>query len=61
MDLFIKGGTVVTMDAEFRVIEDGAVAIEGDRIAAVGRRVDLEPSAHAAKTIDASGTLVLPG
>ena len=30
MDLFIKGGTVVTMDAEFRVIEDGAVAIEGD-------------------------------
>jgi len=61
LDLFVKGGTVVTMDAEFRVIEDGAVAIEGDRIAAVGRRVDLEPSSHAAKTIDASGTLVLPG
>ena len=42
MDLFISGGTVVTMDAEFRVIEDGGVAIEGDVIVAVGKRADLE-------------------
>ncbi len=62
MDLFISGGTVVTMDAEFRVIEDGGVAIEGDVIAEVGKRADLESKAHAAKkTIDARGTLVLPG
>jgi 5-methylthioadenosine/S-adenosylhomocysteine deaminase len=61
VDLFVKGGTVITMDAEFRVIEDGAVAIEGDRIVAVGKRTDLEPRAHSAKTINASGTLVLPG
>ncbi len=49
------------MDADFRVIEDGAVAIEGERIAAVGKRVDLEGRSHGAKTIAASGTLVLPG
>lgn len=62
MDLFISGGTVVTMDAEFRVIEDGGVAIEGDSIAAVGKRADLEPKTRGAKkTIDARGTLVLPG
>ncbi len=62
MDLFISGGTVVTMDAEFRVIEDGGVAIEGDTIAAVGKRADLEPKSRGAKkTIDARGTLVLPG
>lgn len=62
MDLFISGGTVITMDAEFRVIEDGAVAIEGDVIAEVGKRADLEPKARGAKkTIDARGTLVLPG
>ena len=62
MDLFVSGGTVITMDAEFRVIEDGAVAIEGDSIAAsrqalrsgIAIRQEL-------KTIDASGTLVLPG
>jgi 5-methylthioadenosine/S-adenosylhomocysteine deaminase len=62
LDLFISGGTVITMDAEFRVIEDGAVAIEGDVIAEVGKRADLEPKARGAKkTIDARGTLVLPG
>lgn len=62
MDIFISGGTVITMDAEFRVIEDGGVAIEGDAIAAVGKRADLEPTARGAKkTIDARGTLVLPG
>jgi 5-methylthioadenosine/S-adenosylhomocysteine deaminase len=62
LDLFISGGTVVTMDAEFRVIEDGGVAIEGDVIAEIGKRADLEPKARAAKkTIDARGTLVLPG
>jgi len=61
MSLFVSGGTVITMDADFRVIENGAVAIEGDSIVAVGRRSDLEPQFGGAKTIDARGTLVLPG
>jgi 5-methylthioadenosine/S-adenosylhomocysteine deaminase len=62
LDLFISGGTVVTMDAEFRVIEDGGVAVEGDLITEVGKRADLEPKFRGAKkTIDARGTLVLPG
>jgi 5-methylthioadenosine/S-adenosylhomocysteine deaminase len=61
VDLFIAGGTVITMDAEFRVIEDGAVAIEGDTIAAVGRYVDLEPKFGRARRIEATGTLVMPG
>jgi 5-methylthioadenosine/S-adenosylhomocysteine deaminase len=61
VDLFISGGSVVTMDAEFRVIEDGGVAIEGDTIAAVGKRSELEAKARGAKTIDARGTLVMPG
>lgn len=61
MDLFISGGNVITMDPEFRVIEDGAVAIQGDTIVAVGRRADLETQSRAAKTIDAAGTIVMPG
>ena len=61
MDLLISGGTVITMDAEFRVIEDGAVAIEGDTITAVGKREELEPRARGAKIIDSSTALVTPG
>ena len=61
MDLLISGGTVVTMDAEFRVIEDGAVAIEGDTITAVGARTELEPQARGARIIDSSTALVTPG
>jgi len=61
VDLLISGGTVITMDAEFRVIEDGAVAIEGDTITAVGKRAELEPRARGAKIIDSSTALVTPG
>jgi 5-methylthioadenosine/S-adenosylhomocysteine deaminase len=61
VDLFVSGGTVVTMDAQRRVIEDGGVAIQGDAIAAVGRQADLESQSNGARVIDASGTLVLPG
>ncbi|MEU5852671.1 hypothetical protein [Saccharopolyspora shandongensis] len=35
-DLLLSGGTVVTMDDERRILEPGAVAINGDRIIAVG-------------------------
>jgi 5-methylthioadenosine/S-adenosylhomocysteine deaminase len=61
VDLLISGGTVITMDPEFRVIEDGAVSIQGDTIVAVGRRVDLEARSSGAKIIDAAGTIVMPG
>ena len=61
MDLFIVGGTVVTMDKERRVIEDGAVAIKGDKIVAVGKRVDVVKGRTAQRTINATGKFVIPG
>ncbi|MGA9356069.1 MAG: amidohydrolase [Terriglobales bacterium] len=54
-------GTVVTMDAARTVLNDGAIAITGDTIAAVGPRAEIEATFHAAKTIDARGKLILPG
>src|SRR2546425_7926549 len=36
IDLLVAGGTVVTMDAERRVVEDGAVAVSSDTIVAGG-------------------------
>lgn len=60
-DLMISGGTVVSMDANRTVYEDGAIVIVGDTIAAVGPRADLEHQYQVRNTIDARGKLVLPG
>lgn len=42
MDLLITDTVVVTCDAQRHVVEDGAVAMEGNRIAAVGASAELE-------------------
>jgi 5-methylthioadenosine/S-adenosylhomocysteine deaminase len=61
VDLVIAGGTVVTMDADRRILEDGAVAVKADQIVAVGKRAEIEAKYTAAAHIDAAGHLVLPG
>ncbi len=62
VDLLIKNANyVVTVDSERRVIRDGAVAIEGMRIADVGKSSELERKYPRAETIDAKGKLVMPG
>jgi 5-methylthioadenosine/S-adenosylhomocysteine deaminase len=61
VDLLVTGGTVVTMDGQRRVIENGAVVILGDSIVAVGPRAEIESKFEAAHTIDAHGSLMLPG
>src|SRR5229473_1343168 len=60
-DLVIAGGTVVTMDAKRRILEDSAVAVRGDAILDVGPRAQIEAKYSAATHIDATGHLVLPG
>ena len=60
-DLIVTGGAVVTMNAERRIIEDGAVAVKGDAIVAVGPRAAVEAKYSGAQTVDAKGKLVLPG
>jgi 5-methylthioadenosine/S-adenosylhomocysteine deaminase len=60
-DLIVRGGTVVTMDAARRIVEDGAVAVRGGRIVAVGTRAEVERRFAARETIDAAGRVVMPG
>ena len=60
-DLLITGGTVITMDSARRVIDDGAVAIVGDRIAAVGTSAELRDRFRAREVIDARRKVVMPG
>jgi len=60
-DLLIVGGTVVTMDKDHRLIEDGAVAIKDGKIALVGTRAAVTKNLRARETIDAAGKVVIPG
>jgi 5-methylthioadenosine/S-adenosylhomocysteine deaminase len=60
-DLLITGGIVVTMDGPRSIYDDGAVAVTGGTIVAVGPRTEIEARYTAAQTIDAKNKLVLPG
>jgi cytosine/adenosine deaminase-related metal-dependent hydrolase len=61
VDLIITHGVVITVDAGRRIFSDGAVAIQGDRILAVGHSADVELSYAASRVIDAQGGVVQPG
>ncbi|MCD9022957.1 amidohydrolase family protein [Cohnella silvisoli] len=60
-DILIKGGTVLTMDPTRKMINDGALAISGNKIEAVGTSADITTRFEASKVIDARGKLVMPG
>ena len=51
---------IITMDGERRIIRDGAVVIEGSRVAQVGKSADLA-DITAGRVIDADGMVLAPG
>jgi 5-methylthioadenosine/S-adenosylhomocysteine deaminase len=61
VDIIVSGGTVVTMDATRRVIEDGSIAVKGGRIVSVGPRAEVEAKYTARERVDARGKVVVPG
>src|SRR6266446_7059959 len=66
VDLLITGGTIVTMDAGRRILEDGFLAVRGDEIVAIGSGsgagFTFAPKGLIIKQkIDARGKLILPG
>lgn len=60
-DLVIRHGYLITMDGERRLIEDGAVAIGGGKILAVGADGEVAPRYATTREIDAEGAPVHPG
>jgi 5-methylthioadenosine/S-adenosylhomocysteine deaminase len=61
VDLIVLGGTIVTMDATRRVIDNGAIAINGGRIAGIGTHSEIEQKFQARETVDARGRVIIPG
>ncbi len=61
VDVLLINGTVVTMDPDFTVYPQGAVAIRGREIVAVGQASDLATRYSASETVDCQGHAVIPG
>jgi 5-methylthioadenosine/S-adenosylhomocysteine deaminase len=63
VDLLVKGATIVTMDSERRVLENGFLAVRGDAIIAIGQNpaAAFPKGVEAKQTIEATGKLLIPG
>lgn len=61
VDLIIKGGAVVTMNAQREMIRDGAVAVKDRRIVAVGKADKIVKAYAADRVLGDGGKLVFPG
>jgi 5-methylthioadenosine/S-adenosylhomocysteine deaminase len=62
-DIFVREADwLITVDPQRRILTDGAAAIQGDRIVAIGKTKDLEPQYSSARqVISARGKVLLPG
>jgi 5-methylthioadenosine/S-adenosylhomocysteine deaminase len=61
IDLIVYGDFIVTMDADMRVIENGAVAIEDGVILAVDTAESIDGAYRADQSLDGAGRIVMPG
>ena len=61
VDWILHNATVVTMDEGYRVLRDGAVAVEGDSISAVGPAKEILATYTAHELIDCRGSDLIPG
>lgn len=59
IDVLVTGGTVITMDAERRVLRGGSVSVDDGRI--VGVHAAGEALPEAARVIDVRGDVIMPG
>jgi 5-methylthioadenosine/S-adenosylhomocysteine deaminase len=62
VDLRVDGADwLITVDAGRRIIRDGAVAIAGGRVVAVGKTAEVAAAHPAARVLSARGKVVTPG
>jgi 5-methylthioadenosine/S-adenosylhomocysteine deaminase len=61
VDVLLRGGLVVTMNDDFDIYPDGAVAISDDNLVAVGPTPQITASYKAAEVVDCTNLVIIPG
>ncbi len=61
VDVVLTGGQVATMNGRFDLFPDGAVAIQGRNIEAVGPAQDIAAAYAGKEVVDCSGLAIIPG
>ncbi len=61
VDTILYGGTVVTMNQQFDLIPDGALAIKGSDLVGVGTKADILARFESSNAVDCGGGVILPG
>src|SRR4029434_292327 len=61
VSLIVTNGMVVTIKPDRQIVQNGAVAIDGTDIVAIGPAADIEARFRARETLNAAGQIVLPG
>lgn len=59
--MLIINGTIITLGSRNEILSEGALLIEGDKIAAMGKSSDLSAQFPQEEKLDARGKLVMPG
>ena len=60
-DIVITNGTVLTVDDQFKILENGLICIVDDRIARIEPILTDRPIPDAKRVLDAGGGIILPG
>lgn len=61
VDKLLIGGIVVTMNQNYDVFTDGAIAIKDTRIVAIGPTPEIIARYEAAEVVDCAGQIIMPG
>ena len=60
-DFLLTNAHILTMDNEMNQVIDGALAVQGDTILAVGSGAELKAEYQAAQVVDCGGKILMPG
>ncbi|MCI0526552.1 MAG: amidohydrolase family protein, partial [Nitrospira sp.] len=57
----IENGLILALDAERRIIQNGSIALEGNKIVGVGKPEEIRKKFQTDRVLDAKGKVITPG